>query len=146
MRSRPNVLAYLGGALLFIAIPPGTLRAQEGAGMMQDEKTAMAAVPGTEARPVSGSVTLAQLDRLAGEQLIDVPANVDPSRYSHLLLWSKKTRAVLAVASLPSGATGKMDDKMSRDDKMGKGDKMGKEDKMEPTKDQMQDGSMSKSP
>lgn len=65
----------------------------------------------TEARPVSGSVTLAQLDRLAGEQLIDVPANVDPSRYSHLLLWSKKTRALLAVA-----------------------------------KDEMQDGSMSKSP
>ncbi len=149
MRSRSNGLGYGTGALLFAASPPSPLRAQEGAGMMQDEKTTMTAEPepgmlygvgghkaagSTEARPVSGSVTLAKLDRLAGEQLIDVPANIDPNRYSHLLLWSKKTGAVLAVAGLPSGAMGKMDDKMGNDDKM------------EPTKDEMQDGSMSKSP
>lgn len=37
MRSRYNGLVYATGALLCVALPPGTLRAQEGAGMMQDE-------------------------------------------------------------------------------------------------------------
>lgn len=93
----------------------------------------------TEARPVSGSVTIARLERLAGEQLIEVPANVDPSRYSHLLLWSKKAGAVLAMARIPSADMGTMNDKMGKDDMMG-------DPKMEPAKDEMHDGSMSKSP
>lgn len=80
------------------------------------------------------SVTVGKLKRSSGEQAIDFPKGVDPGRYSHLLLWSKKDNVVLAIAELRSGmgaGAERMDGQMV-------------DSTMKPMKDKMKDSSMAK--
>lgn len=135
MRSRLNGLAYLGGALLFMATPPGTLRAQANAGMMQDEKTGMAAVsePG-ELHGANGHKAAGSIHVLAkgGRHKIHFTSEfkADPAQDVQVLL-STEARPVSGSVTLA-----RLDRHMGKEDKMG----------MEPSKDEMHDGSMSQSP
>lgn len=55
------------------------------------------------------SVVVAKLTHLAGEQTFDLPADTDPGRYSHVVLWCKKYSVALAQAALHAAGRGKME-------------------------------------
>jgi hypothetical protein len=77
--------------------------------------------------PEAGSVQLGRLKHVAGEQTVEVPAKVDVSQYSHLLLWSKKDNVVIGMTDLADAGMSMDHDKMSggmEHPTMGK-DKMG---------------------
>ena len=65
--------------------------------------------------PEAGSVQLGKLKHVAGEQTIDVPAKVDVSQYSHLLLWSKKDNAVIGMTDLAEAGMSMDHEKMGHD-------------------------------
>ena len=61
-------------------------------------------------KPVQGaSVVIAKLTRFAGEQAFDLPADTDPSQYSHVVLWCKKYSVAIAQAELKEAGMEKMD-------------------------------------
>ena len=80
---------------------------------------------GKSEAPAAESVDLGRLKHPAGEQMVDIPAKVDVSQYSHLLLWNKKDNTVIAMADLTTPGTSMDDGKMDHDkmdhDKMGGG-------------------------
>lgn len=78
--------------------------------------------------PVEGSLFLARLKQTEGAQSYDLPRGKDLSRYTTLLVWSKKEKRAVATAEWHPASGGMMmkDDKMMKDgDKMMKdGEKM----------------------
>lgn len=86
------------------------------------------------------STTVAKLTRFKGEQTFDLPAGIDPARYTHVILWSKKQGKALGHAELHAAG-------MKKDDAMGKKDgMMDKKDGMMEKDDAMEakDGMMEK--
>ncbi|MEO5826061.1 MAG: DM13 domain-containing protein [Gemmatimonadales bacterium] len=82
------------------------------------------------------SMTVRKLSSAHGAQEIKLPAGTDPSAYTHVVIFSRRTGMTVATAAL--GADGM--DKMDKMDKMEKGmDKMEKKmDKMEKGMDKME--------
>lgn len=62
------------------------------------------------------SLEVARLKRFKGEQTFEVPAQVGATRYSHVVLWSKRQGRAIAHAEL-HGA-GVMEDAMGKHDEM----------------------------
>lgn len=50
-----------------------------------------------------GAVFLGRLSKLSGPQVFEVPSGTDLEAFSHILLWSRKDKAALGVASLAGG-------------------------------------------
>lgn len=68
--------------------------------------------------PVEGaSIAIARLTRFTGEQTFEVPANADLGKYSHVVLWSRKSGISLGQAKLPAAGAGMMDQKGTMMDK-----------------------------
>ncbi len=81
------------------------------------------------------SMTVHKLSSEHGAQEIKLPAGIDPSAYTHIVIFSRKTGMTVATASLGADGMGKMDKMEKGMDKMDKMDKgMEKMDKMEPRK------------
>ncbi len=97
------------------------------------------------------STTVAKLTRFKGEQTFDLPAGVEPARYTHVVLWSKKQGKAMAQAELHAAgmkkddAMGKKDGMMDKKDgMMEKDDAMEKKDGMMEKDDAMEKGGMEK--
>ena len=54
-----------------------------------------------------GAVFLGRLSKFSGPQVFEVPSGTDLEAFSHILLWSRKDKAALGVASL-AGSGGMM--------------------------------------
>ena len=83
------------------------------------------------------STTVAKLKRFKGEQTFDLPAGMEPGRYTHVILWSRKQGKAMGLAELH--AAGMMEDGAMGKDAMGKKDgMMDKPDGMMDKKDEME--------
>ena len=53
--------------------------------------------------PAKGALFLGKLKRFEGTQWFDLPPGIDLSRFSHVVLWSRKTSVAIGHAPLSAG-------------------------------------------